>query len=148
MSLKQQNKDNKLASKYYIPYKVLQRIGSMAYKLELHPSSCVYLVFHFCFLNKETSDKIPIQTILPKINEEGRIILEPKTILEKRTKELRNQEITEYLIRWKNLPVEEVTKEGEFLMHKHPHIFKYLGHDVDHEGKETKYDHKTNKTKH
>ena len=32
-------KDNKLSPKYYGPYKVLQRIGSMAYKLELPTSS-------------------------------------------------------------------------------------------------------------
>ena len=35
MSLKQTKKDNKLSPKYYCLYKVLQRIGTMAYKLEL-----------------------------------------------------------------------------------------------------------------
>ena len=39
MSLKQHNKDNKLAPKYYGPYRVLQNIGSMAYKLELPTTS-------------------------------------------------------------------------------------------------------------
>ena len=52
------------------PYKVLQRIGSMAYKLEFPPSSHVHLVFHVYFLKKVIGDKIPVQTILPKINEE------------------------------------------------------------------------------
>ena len=39
MSLKQAKKDNKLSPKYYGPYKVLQNIGTMPYKLELPSSS-------------------------------------------------------------------------------------------------------------
>jgi hypothetical protein len=46
MSLKQQ-KENKLAPKYYGPYKVLEGIGNITYKLELspsrvHPTFCVF----------------------------------------------------------------------------------------------------------
>jgi hypothetical protein len=39
MSLKQAKKDNKISPKYYGPYKVLQKIGTMVYKLELPASS-------------------------------------------------------------------------------------------------------------
>jgi hypothetical protein len=39
ISLKQAKKDNKLSLKYYGPYKVLQSIGTMAYKLEFPASS-------------------------------------------------------------------------------------------------------------
>ena len=48
--------------------------------------------------------KIPVQTILPELNEEGKIILEPGATIETRTRQLRNRSILEYLIKWKNLP--------------------------------------------
>jgi hypothetical protein len=99
MYLKQQKKDNKLSPKYYGPYKVLQRIGSVTCKLELPPSSCVHPVFYVSFLKKVINDKIPIQTILLKINEQGKIILERETILETRIKLLGNRAITEYLVK-------------------------------------------------
>src|ERR1700690_2937322 len=76
MSLKQAKKDNKLSPKYYGPYKVLQKIGTMAYKFELPASSRVQLVFHVSCLNKVISEKILVQTIFPKLDEEGKIILE------------------------------------------------------------------------
>ena len=78
MSLKQLNKDNKLAPKYYGPYKVLQKIGSMAYKLELLTTLRVHPVFHVSCLKKVIGDKVPIQTIFLELDEEGKIILEPE----------------------------------------------------------------------
>jgi hypothetical protein len=60
----------------------------MDYKLEFSPSSCVHTFFHVSFLNKVIENKIPVQTVLPEINEEGKIILELETILETRIKQL------------------------------------------------------------
>ena len=118
MSLKQLNKDNKLSPKYYGPYKVLQKIGSMAYKLELPATSRVHPVFHVSYLKKVIGDKIPIQTILPELDEEGKVILEPEKISKTRTKQLRNRVITEYLVKWKNLPVQDSTWEDESFIFK------------------------------
>ena len=69
MSLKKAKKDNKLSPKYYWPYKVLQKIGTMRYKLELLASSRVHPVFRVSCLKKVIGDKIPIQTILPELDE-------------------------------------------------------------------------------
>ena len=88
MSLKQAKKDNKLSLKYYGPYKVLQNIGTMEYKLELPTSSRVHPVLHVSCLKKVIGDKLSIQTIFPEIDEEGKIILEPETATEKRTRQL------------------------------------------------------------
>jgi hypothetical protein len=88
----------------------------MAYELELHPYSCGHPIFHVSFLKKVNGNRIPVQTILPEINEEGKIILEPEIIMETRIKHLRNRAITEYLIKWKNLPMEEETWEDELFM--------------------------------
>ena len=85
MSLKQAKKDNKLSPKYYGPYKVLQKIGTMAYKLKLPASSQVHPVFHVSCLKKVISENLLVQTILPEIDEEGKIILEPEAVTKTRT---------------------------------------------------------------
>jgi hypothetical protein len=84
MSLKQAKKDNKLSPNYYGPYKVLQNIGTMAHKLELPASSRVHPVFRVSCLNKVIGDKILALTILPELGEEGKIILDPKSITDTR----------------------------------------------------------------
>jgi transposase InsO family protein len=125
MSLKQAKKDNKLSPKYYGPYKVLQKIGTMAYKLELPASSRVHPVFHVSCLKKVIGDKIPVQTIFPELDEEGKIILEPEAITDTRIFQLRNRSISEYLIKWRKLPAEDSTWEDESFIQKHPELLKH-----------------------
>lgn len=36
----------KLSYKYYGPYQVINKVGAMAYKLELPPGSMIHLIFH------------------------------------------------------------------------------------------------------
>ena len=102
-----------------VPTKVLQNIGSMSYKLELPASSWVHLVFHVSCLKKVIGDKLPVQTILPELIEEGKIILEPEEITEIRTRQLQNRSIPEYLIKWKNLPTKDSTWEDDFFIQQH-----------------------------
>jgi hypothetical protein len=84
MSLKQAKKDNKLSPKYYGPYKVLQKIGNMAYKLEFPAYSRVHQVFHVSCLKKVIGDKIPVQTKFLEHDEEGKIILDTESITDTR----------------------------------------------------------------
>jgi len=56
----------------------------MSYKLELPPSSCVYPTFHVSFLKKVVGEKIPVHTMLPELDEEGKFILKPEAMFETR----------------------------------------------------------------
>jgi hypothetical protein len=125
MFLKQAKKDNKLSPKYYGPYKVLQNIGTMAYKLELPASSRVHPVLHVSFLKKVIGDKISVQTILPELDEEGKITLDPEAITDIRILQLRNRSISEYLIKWRKLTAEDSTWEDESFIHKNPELLKH-----------------------
>ena len=69
-------KDNKLLPNYYYPYKMLQKIGTVEYKLELPSSSRVHPIFHVSCLKKVIGKNLPVQTIFPELDEEGKIILE------------------------------------------------------------------------
>ena len=125
MSLRKAKKDNKLSPKYYGPYKVLQKIGTMAYKLEFPASSRVHPVFHVSCLKKVIGDKIPVQTILPELEEEGKIILEPEFITHTRIFQLRNRSISYYLIKWRKFLVEDSTWEDESFIYKHLELLKH-----------------------
>ena len=50
-------KQGKLSSRYIGPFEVLERVGTVAYRLELPPSlSSVHAVFHVSMLRKYTSN--------------------------------------------------------------------------------------------
>jgi hypothetical protein len=62
------------------------------------------------------------QTILPMLDEEGRIILDPKSIISTQEKRLHFQVIKEYLIKWKNLLKEDVAWESEKFLKLRPSL--------------------------
>ena len=97
----------------------------MAYKLELPATSRVHPIFHVSYLKKVIGDKLPVQTILPELDKEGKIILEPKVVTETRTQQLQNRSISEYLLKWKNLSAEDSTWEDKNFIWKHTELLKH-----------------------
>ena len=121
LSLKQKGK-HKLAPKFYGPYQIIKKISQVAYGLSLPDTSLVHNVFHVSCLKKALGDHHSSPTTLPILDDEGRIILEPESILSTREKKLRSHVITEYLIKWKDLLVEEASWESEVFHYQHPSL--------------------------
>jgi hypothetical protein len=64
---------------------------------------------------------------LPKIDEEGKIILDLEAINDTRIHQLRTRSISEYLIKWRKLHVEYSTWEDESFIQKHIELKKHCG---------------------
>jgi hypothetical protein len=96
-------------------------VGEVAYELDLLEGSKIHNEFHVSCLKKDLGQQITSSMELPPLDEEGRLELDPKEVLEIREQKLRGQIIKECLIMWRGLPVEEATWEGEDIL-QHPSL--------------------------
>jgi hypothetical protein len=106
----------KLKPKFYGPYRVIRRASEVAYELELPEGSKIHNVFHVSFLKKVVGQQVNILEELPPLDEEDQLELVPKEVLKQRERRLRSKVIKECLVRWRGLPMEEATWEGERIL--------------------------------
>lgn len=74
----------KLAYKFFGPFTILQRIGKLAYKLQLPEDSLIHPVFHVSQLKPYTPDYTPVFSELPRAPDLTAASLQPITILDRR----------------------------------------------------------------
>jgi len=74
----------KLAYKYYGPYTILQRIGQVAYKLQLPENSHIHPVFHISQLKPYTPDHSPVYDTTPVLTDLEAAQTVPRAVLERR----------------------------------------------------------------
>jgi hypothetical protein len=97
----------KLSLKYFGPYTILEKIGTMAYKIQLPASAQIHPVFHVSQLKPFTLDFTPVFLELPSTPQLDLKDLEPGLILDQRLTKKGNRVVTQVLIKWTSLPSSE-----------------------------------------
>ena len=98
-------RNEKLSPKYFGPYRILKKIGYVAYKLKLPTSATIHPVFHISQLKKafgECKDKVEWVPFLTENPEPDEIYGYKKN----------SKGVWEVLISWKGLPKHEATWEN------------------------------------
>ncbi|GJZ13473.1 putative reverse transcriptase domain-containing protein [Tanacetum coccineum] len=119
-------KRGKLNPRYIGPFKILDRVGTLAYRLELlEQLSRVHSTFHVSNLKKCFVDEplaIPLDEI--QIDDKLNFIEEPVEIMDREVKRLKQSRIPIVKVRWNSRRGPEFTWEREDQMKKkYPHLF-------------------------
>ncbi|KAM6590683.1 hypothetical protein CsatA_013288 [Cannabis sativa] len=127
LSVKRFGKRGKLSPRYVGPFQILDRVGSVAYRIALPPSLAgVHNVFHVSQLRKYVSDPshvLSYETL--GLQEDLSYNERPVKILDQKDKILRNKTITLVKVLWRNSVVEEATWELESDMREqYPELFE------------------------
>ncbi|GKB45029.1 putative reverse transcriptase domain-containing protein [Tanacetum coccineum] len=119
-------KRGKLNPRYIGPFRIIERIGPVAYRLELPQElSRVHNVFHVCNLKKCLSDDtlvIPLEEI--QLDDKLNFVEEPVEIMDREVKQLKRSRIPIVKVRWNARRGPECTweREDEFKS-KYPYLF-------------------------
>ncbi|GJU05706.1 putative reverse transcriptase domain-containing protein [Tanacetum coccineum] len=119
-------KRGKLNPRYVGPFKVLEKVGSVAYKLELPQElSRVHNTFHVSNMNKCYSDE-PLAVPLERLHVDDKLcfVEEPVEIMDREVKRLKQSCIPIVKVRWNSRRDHEFTWEREDqFQKKYPHLF-------------------------
>ncbi|GJV75851.1 hypothetical protein Tco_1507435 [Tanacetum coccineum] len=122
-------KQGKLNLWYIGPFKILERIGLVAYKLKLPEElSSIHSTFHVSNLKKCLSDEslfIPMKEL--RLDDKLNFVEEPVEIMDREVKQLKQSHIPIVKVRWNSKRGPKFTWEREDqICAKYPHLFSNI----------------------
>lgn len=93
---------------FFGPYRVLERIGQVAYKLNLPESSKIHPVFHVSQLKPCLGPKHQVSTTLPAPDAIFQI---PARIIQRRARQAGDRTIAQVLVHWSGASEDQATWE-------------------------------------
>jgi len=93
--------NQKLSLRYYEPFKVLARVGKVAYKLQLPQESKIHPVFHVSLLKKYIPQQVQCQPLPKGLTEGWELKLQLFEVLAVKESPQGDKEV---LIKWKGMP--------------------------------------------
>ncbi|KAJ9557756.1 hypothetical protein OSB04_012370 [Centaurea solstitialis] len=120
-------KQGKLSPRFVGPFKILERVGKQAYRLELPEELAgIHDVFHVGYLRKclgKHDETVPLAEV--KLDKRLTYVEEPEAILNERTANLRNKNVELVLVKWKHHRGPNWTWENKDEMKsKYPQLFE------------------------
>lgn len=123
---------HKLSFKFFGPFRILERVGQVAYKLDLPPSSKVHPVFHVSQLKQCIGPAQEVSPILPPSNAMFQI---PARVLQRRVRQLGDRLVTQVRVQCSGGSEEQATWEDlESLRQQFPHGYAWGQADSQGEG--------------
>ncbi|KAK1432010.1 hypothetical protein QVD17_08874 [Tagetes erecta] len=120
-------KRGKLSPRFIGPFKIIDRVGKVAYRLELPEElNGIHNTFHVSYLRKCLADEtacVPLNDI--EVDEKLNYVEKPVAILDRKIKQLRNKDISQVKVQWKHRRGSDTTWEAEEEMRKYyPELFQ------------------------
>jgi hypothetical protein len=98
----------KLAFRFLGPFRIMEHVGFMAYRLELPAHTSIHPVFHMSQLKKAVGTDHQVTPILPS---DFALQLAPEQVLQTRAVLRGHSTIQQVLVKWNNLPASLATWE-------------------------------------
>lgn len=113
--------NEKLAPRFYGPFEITACVGTVAYCLQLPPTSHIHPVFHVSQLKKAVALTDLVTPLHSQLSEDLELLVELDEVLNVRSTSADQVSAVEVLIKWKGLPIFEATWEPyELLQQQFP----------------------------